>query len=413
MTLRRRIIVLVVAVLAVTMSTFAWFLVRTARTQFTAQIASRVSTAAKRDAMNARSTNDSLPASAGQTSSIPLRGQRLLPSRSTDPNGRQTATLLFDAKGRRLLADPSGFAGDPDPLPELPEIGSAAQVAMVDRLTTVSSVDGSMRYLVMTRRVARGDVRFDAGSLDGVDRAIGRLRGLALLFGSLGLLVACALAALVVRRSFQPVDAMVETAGFIASGDLSARVPAADPGTELGRLGGSLNTMLATIEVFNDERDEKERVLRQFVADASHELRTPLSSVLGYVELFHAGALEAPEELSKALNHIDAQAQRMTRLVDDLLLLAKLDRNDFLRCGLVDLVEVVAAIGSAFQALHPEFPMVMDLPQTASAEVDVDRFRQIADNLLTNVRVHTVPGTQVDVALVVYGTDLIFRVADN
>ena len=413
MTLRRRIIVLVVAVLAVTMAAFAWFLVGTARAQFTAQIASRVSTAEQRDRLNAAATNAPLSGSAGQPNPSPLPAQRLLPSRSTDPNGRQTATLLYGASGAQLLADPSGFAGDPDPLPRLPKIGSPAQLAMVDRLVTVPSVDDTMRYLVMTRTVAGGTVRFDAGSLAGVDRAIGRLRRLALLFGSIGVVIASALTALVVRRSFRPVDAMVATAGLIAAGDLSARVPAADPDTELGRLGGSLNAMLGTIEAANHERDEKERVLRQFVADASHELRTPLSSVLGYVELYRAGALQAPNELGRAMDHIDGQAQRMTRLVDDLLLLAKLDRNDFLRREVVDLVAVVKTIGAEFEVLHPEFPLVVELPDVAEAEIDVDRFRQVVDNLLVNVRVHTVPSTKVELAVVVDGSDVVLRVADN
>ena len=413
MTLRRRIIVLVMAVLAATMAAFAWFLVRTARVQFTAQIASRVSSAAQRDRLNTAATAAPLPGPASPGGATPFPGQRVLPSRSADPNGRQTATLLFDANGARILADPSGFAGEPDPLPRLPKIGSPAQVAMVDRLVTVASVDDSMRYLVMTRKVARGDIRFDAGSLAAVDRAIARLRRLALVFGSVGLVAASALTAVFVRRSFQPVDAMVATAGRIASGDLTARVPTADPGSELGRLGGSLNAMLATIEVANDERDEKERVLRQFVADASHELRTPLSSVLGYVELYRAGALGVPDDLARAMGHIDGQAHRMTRLVDDLLLLAKLDRDDFLRPELADLAGLVGAIGSEFQSLHPEYPLVIERVEKIDAVVDRDRFRQIVDNLLTNVRVHTAPSTTVELALYEDGSDVVLRVADN
>ena len=135
---------------------------------------------------------------------------------------------------------------------------------------------------------------------------------------------------------------MGATAGAIAAGDLSQRVEPATERTEVGRLGISLNTMLGQIEQGFAEREASEAKLRQFVADASHELRTPLTSIRGYAELFRRGADERPEDLAKAMRRIEEEGARMGVMVDDLLLLARLDQGRPLEHDPVDLVRIAS-----------------------------------------------------------------------
>ena len=157
--------------------------------------------------------------------------------------------------------------------------------------------------------------------------------------------VLAALAALglwVVRLGLRPLDAIGTTAAAIAAGDLSRRVERAEPHTEVGRLGLALNAMLGQIEAAFDARAASERKLRRFVADASHELRTPLAAVRAYAELFSRGADRRPDDLARAMNGISRESERMSLLVDDLLLLARLDEGRPLEREPVELDEVVA-----------------------------------------------------------------------
>ena len=143
-------------------------------------------------------------------------------------------------------------------------------------------------------------------------------------------LVLAAIAALglwVVRLGLRPLDAIGTTAAAIAAGDLSQRVERAEERTEVGRLGLALNAMLAQIERAFRAREASERKLRRFVADASHELRTPLAAVRAYAELFTRGAAERPDDLARSMSGISRESERMSVLVDDLLLLARLDEG--------------------------------------------------------------------------------------
>jgi two-component system, OmpR family, sensor kinase len=215
-----------------------------------------------------------------------------------------------------------------------------------------------------------------------------------------------------VRRGLRPLDTIAETAGAIAAGDLSQRVPDAEESTEVGRLGLALNAMLGQIEGAFAERTASEERLRQFVADASHELRTPLTSIRGYSELFHRGAAERPEDLAKAMERIEAEASRMGVLVDDLLLLARLDQGAPLVRDRVDLTELASRSVQDARAADPSRPIDLHGDGPVMVEGDELRLKQVLDNLLANARVHTPPGTPARVTVSSDGQAVI-EVADE
>jgi two-component system OmpR family sensor kinase len=192
---------------------------------------------------------------------------------------------------------------------------------------------------------------------------------------------------------------MATTAGAIAAGDLSQRVTDVDPRTEVGKLGAALNTMLSEIEQAFAARTASEERLRRFLADASHELRTPLTSIQGYAELFDRGSRDRPEDLATSMRHIREDANRMSVLVEDLLLLARLDRQRPLARDQVDLAEIAAAAVDAARVAAPERTISLDSPVAASVTGDADRLRQVVDNLLGNAIRHTPPGTPIEVRL--------------
>jgi len=202
-----------------------------------------------------------------------------------------------------------------------------------------------------------------------------------------------ALAWWLVRLGLRPLEAIGDTAGAIAAGDLSRRVDPAEPTTEVGRLGLSLNVMLGQIEESFERQRATEERLRRFVADASHELRTPLTSIRGYAELFRRGAATRPEDLAKAMDRIEAEASRMGVLVEDLLLLARLDQGLPLVFDSVDLSGVARRAVEDARAADPGRPLSFDGDGPLVVSGDEVRLRQIMDNLLANVRVHTPAGT--------------------
>jgi two-component system, OmpR family, sensor kinase len=200
-----------------------------------------------------------------------------------------------------------------------------------------------------------------------------------------------------VRVGLRPLEGIGTTAGAIAAGDLSQRVAPADERTEVGRLGLSLNAMLIQIEAAFDERRASEDRLRRFVADASHELRTPLTSIRGYAELFRRGAGSRPEDLEKSMARIEAEASRMGVLVDDLLLLARLDQGRPLERDPVDLGAIATEAVDAARAVDPERPIDVAVEGRGAMVGDGGRLRQVVDNLLDNARVHTPEGTPIHV----------------
>jgi two-component system OmpR family sensor kinase len=218
----------------------------------------------------------------------------------------------------------------------------------------------------------------------------------------------------VVKLGLRPLEAMGETAGAIAAGDLSRRVEPADNRTEVGRLGGSLNAMLQQIEGAFAERTESENRLRRFVADAAHELRTPLTSIRGYSELFRRGAAERPDDLAKSMQRIEAEASRMGVLVDDLLLLARLDQGRPLDTAAIDLGHLTGEVTADAQVTHPDRAISFLAPVGRISIVgDEGRVRQAVQNLVTNAATHTPPSTVVKVSVTREEGEAVVEVVDD
>jgi two-component system OmpR family sensor kinase len=225
----------------------------------------------------------------------------------------------------------------------------------------------------------------------------------------LALLEAVALAALVVvlsagswlvlRRGLRPLERMAQTAGSISAGDLSQRVTPSGGQTEMGRLGGALNSMLTDIEVAFAEREATEQRLRQFLADASHELRTPLTSIQGFAELFRVSGDKSQVDLPTILRRIEQESARMKVLVEDLLLLARLDQPRDRQRAPVDLAVLAADACSDAVATDPGRPVSLDAPDPVVLAGDEALLRQAVANLITNAIRHTPPRTPIDVSV--------------
>ena len=216
-----------------------------------------------------------------------------------------------------------------------------------------------------------------------------------------------------VRRELRPLDRIEETAGAIAGGDLSQRVDATDPRTEVGRLGIALNAMLAQIEEAFAERTESENRLRRFLADASHELRTPLTSIRGYSELFRRGADERPEDLATSMRRIEQEATRMGVLVDELLLLARLDQGRPLERAPVDLAAIASDAVSDARAVDPTRRITLSAPDRKIVSGDEARLRQVVANLMTNALGHTPLGSPIEVNVGEGSGEAVLEVRDH
>ncbi|HEY3943991.1 MAG TPA: HAMP domain-containing sensor histidine kinase [Solirubrobacteraceae bacterium] len=216
----------------------------------------------------------------------------------------------------------------------------------------------------------------------------------------LGILAAlAALAWWVVRLGLRPLDRIAETAGAIAAGDLSRRVTPATERTEVGRLGLALNAMLAQIERAFREREASERRLRQFLADASHELRTPLAAIRGYAELFRLGAANDPERAAASMQRIEDEAKRMGDLVENLLMLARLDQVPETTREPVELSSLVADAAEDARVTAPDRQINCEAAGPVTVMGDSGQLRQVVSNLMRNALVHTPAGTPVDLAV--------------
>jgi two-component system OmpR family sensor kinase len=282
---------------------------------------------------------------------------------------------------------------------------------------TVSSTNGYGAYRVLLIAVTTpGNFPgvLEVGiPLSDVRSTLDRLLAIELIVSALIMLAAGAGAAWLVRIGLRPLDDIAETAGAIAAGDLSQRVEVESDRTEVGRLGVALNSMLGQIEAAFDERRRSEERLRRFLADASHELRTPLTSIRGYSELFRLGAADRPQDLEKAMRRIEQEAARMGILVDDMLLLARLEEGRPLDLQPVELEHLVTDAVDDARAVEPDRPIELVVDEDPLVLADEGRLRQVIGNLLGNVRVHTPAGAPARVTLAAEHGHAVITVSDT
>lgn len=213
----------------------------------------------------------------------------------------------------------------------------------------------------------------------------------------------------IVQLALRPLERVSATAAHVSElsldrGEVALAVRVADedadPRTEVGKVGAALNRMLGHIAAALEAREKSERKVRAFVADASHELRTPLASIRGYSELTRRGGHDLPPDVVHALARVESESIRMTELVEDLLLLARLDEGRSLESKPVDITGLLANSVSDAHAAGPDHEWVVDLPDDAVVVAgDERRLQQVVSNLLTNARVHTPEGSRIVVSL--------------
>ncbi|MBN9607466.1 MAG: HAMP domain-containing histidine kinase [Actinomycetales bacterium] len=260
-------------------------------------------------------------------------------------------------------------------------------------------------YRASARELPDGSVVVVALSLGEVDETVGQLGAIIGGVSVAALLLAVLLGAAVVRLALRPLDRVVATASRVSRLDLAEGAPSmpdrvpeedADGATEVGRVGEALNQLLGNVESALSARHASEAKLRRFVADASHELRTPLASIRGYSEFVRRDAGDLDPDVQRSLERIDSESQRMTVIVEDLLLLARLDAGPAIAREPVDLALLVADAVSDAYAAGPDHRWELDL-EGEEVPVIGDRVRlhQAVANLLANARTHTPPGTTV------------------
>jgi two-component system, OmpR family, sensor kinase len=303
------------------------------------------------------------------------------------------------------------------PLPKISAHDASAAVSASTRHPfTVGSQSGSgqWRLVAAVGPGPNGHNYLIGVSLHDAAVSLGRIERVEIVVTGLILAILALVTFFVLRLGLRPIRRMTETATAIAAGDLSHRVPDVAARTEAGELGAALNTMMTKIEDAFDQRTESEARLRQFVADASHELRTPVTTIRGYAELYRSGGLDDPEELSQAMRRTEQESIRMGSLVEDLLLLARLDQNPALQSpGSVDLgVLAVDAVSDA-RAVDPDRLVTASVAEGVTVDGDEDRLRQVMANLVGNALVHTPPGTAVRVRVDREGPDAVLEVHDD
>ena len=221
------------------------------------------------------------------------------------------------------------------------------------------------------------------------------------------------LALLIIEVGLRPLRRMGAVAGEIAAGDLTRRVEPATSNTEIGRLGLALNAMLSQIEAAFEQRTASERRLRRFIADASHELRTPLTSIRGYSEMLRRGAAESPADADVARRRIEEESVRMTTLVDDMLLIARLDQGRPLDSAPVDLQVIAQDAAADARAVAPKREITLSAPESVVVSGDDTRLRQAVGNLVRNALVHTPAGSPIEIAVTTQNGTARLSVADH
>lgn len=282
-----------------------------------------------------------------------------------------------------------------------------------NRPFTIETDEHDFRVLSQTLPSGFGRVVV-AHSFEDIDRILARLQGLFILIGLVMIFFIALASRKVITVGLRPLANVEATAELIAEGDLTARLPDVKPNTEVGRLVSTLNTMLGRIEESFAARLESESKLRRFVADASHELRTPITAIRGFAELHRQGAVSGEEKTKELIGRIENESKRMGSLVEDLLLLARLDQSREMKADPVNLTQIVSdAVASARAAGQNHIVNFDEQSEEIYALGDKDRIHQVVANLLANARTHTPAGTVIDVSVKQDTDGVRIRIADN
>jgi two-component system OmpR family sensor kinase len=280
--------------------------------------------------------------------------------------------------------------------PALPALDLAAVRHRAGKPITVPDQAGGSAWRVRAVELSDHRIGVVALSMASLDATLQQLLTIESIVGGIVLVLVGMVATVVVALGLRPLTRIEHTAEAIAGGELDRRVPDSDPRTETGRLGAALNIMLGRLAAALRERERSEQRLRQFVADASHELRTPLTSIRGFAELYRRGGARTHAEVELLTGRIEAEATRMGRLVEDLLLLARLDQERALDITDVDLLVLAADAVHDARAREPDRPVTL-IPGNGAVHVlgDEHKLRQVVTNLVTNALTHTPAGTPV------------------
>jgi len=336
---------------------------------------------------------------------MPIRPLRGVPTTTTvtllDQNGAVIGHIGGDLMGSSTGAEFKGF--------------TLEKVLATQGKPFNLNSENDLHYRVIATSLPSGQGSvLVASSLENVSKTLKELGFLFLLISLLVLALVGLLARAFIRISLKPLSEVEATAAAIAQGDLSARLPEAKPTTEVGKLTTSLNRMLERIEESFAVRVESESKLRRFVADASHELRTPLTAIRGFAELHRQGAVSGEEKTKELVQRIEKESIRMGSLVEDLLLLARMDQTPELAKEPVDLDNLIHEVVASARAAGPDHPITVDLPEGDNFVLgDSTRIHQAVANLLANARTHTPSGTPIAVSIKQRESETTITVADK
>jgi two-component system OmpR family sensor kinase len=351
------------------------------------------------------------PQGTTSTSRAPVAGDRAPGTLQTSG----TYGIVLGASGKVVQSRSFTYGEPAASAPSLPRRLPISQFRSRSvHLFTVDSVSGSgLRYRAAAFALKDGRTLVIAVPLRDVDQTLQRLLLVELLVGAAVILALVVLGWIVIRVGLRPLERMGRVASEIAHGNLSRRVVPANERTEVGRLGTSLNEMLGQIERAFADRGRSEESLRRFLADASHELRTPLASIRGYAELYRLGAASDPAEVSRAMSRIEAEAARMGVLVDNLLLLARLEELPETPLVEVDLTELAEHAAQDTRAATPDRQVLVDAGPPVRVLGDPAQLRQVLLNLTRNAVIHTPPGTAIEITVATEGEQVLIKVRDH
>ena len=341
----------------------------------------------------------------------PERDDDDVPQTPLDRVPTSTSLTLLDSNGAVV----GGIGGDLNRVSVRDYIAGYTPTEVAEfegRPFTIKAKGENFRVLALPLPSNLGSVAI-AQSLDDVDRTLSRLQWLFFLIGFVIVGLIALASRTMIKVGLKPLSDVENTAEKIAAGDLSARLPDAKPTTEVGRLTTSLNTMLARIEESFTVRKTSEDKLRRFVADASHELRTPLTAIRGFAELHRQGAVAGEEDTKQLLARIEGESLRMGSLVEDLLLLARLDQAREMEHLPVDIAKTTRDAVASAQVAGPGHPisLIGDLDELYTLG-DQHRIHQVIANLLANARTHTPVGTPITVSIAQSSDGVRIAVAD-